>query len=73
MTTVTLDAETLARLQKYADHSIDRHQNGAKMKDWEDARSYAVEVANALLWANPDLCDYMRRFNEISEKRKSTK
>lgn len=75
MTQITIDSETLAKLQKFADHSIVRYQNGGNgnLRDWEDARSYAVEVARALLWDNPELCDYMRRFNVISESRKNPK
>lgn len=75
MTQVTLDEETLRRLQIFADHSIARYQNGGdgKLKDWEDARSYAVEVVSTLLFSNPGLCDYRRRFEQIAETRKNPK
>jgi len=79
MATIELDEDTLRCLQRYADQRVEREQTGGSstmkgsLKDWEDARSYAVDVATAILYGNPGLCEYTTRINKIREARKSSK
>ena len=61
--------ETDYKLKKFTDLSCENYANGMSQKEWENARSYAVEVVLSILRDNPNIFDYSKRVDVISKER----
>lgn len=65
---VTLSADALRSLEKYADIHLDGLMYGELSKaDYEGARSYAAEVCSLLLFDNPDIAGFGKRRQDIKD------
>lgn len=76
MKTVTLYVpdELATAIEHYTEwRLIDTEKGGRAGKDWEQARSYAVEVATQLLLANPQAFRYADDMQALMAKRKGTR
>lgn len=73
-TNLVITDDALLAVKKYTDLKIgiEFHKVSSKgddQKDWEQARSYAVEFLSSILYNNQDVFDFWKRYN--AERRKA--